>query len=110
MHNKTNTNQNSEYKPQHKATSLFFLAICFSLTSSASYLLFNLDYLLIFSSVFSIFLMLFAVVGGVTFLSRFGPNPIVEMELDLPIFVLVNLAFLASISCLLVEVFIRGGQ
>ena len=110
MHNKTNTNQNSEYKPQHKASSSFFLAICFSLTSSASYLLLNLDYLLIFSSVFSIFLILFAVVGGVTFLSRFGANPIVEMELDLPIFILVNLAFLASISCFLVEVFIRGGQ
>jgi len=108
MHNKTKTNQNSEYKPQHKASSLFFLATCFSITSSVSYLLFNLDYLLIFSSVFSIFLMLFAIIGGATFLRHFGTKPVVEMELDLPIFILVNLAFLGSLAALSIEVFYRG--
>ena len=108
MQNKTKSNQKSEYKPQHTASSFFFIAVCFSLTASVSYLFFNIDYLLIFSSVFSIFLLLFAIVGGVTFLSHFGANPIVEMELDLPIFILVNLAFLASMSCFLVEVFFRG--
>lgn len=108
MHNKSKTNQNSEYKPQHKASSLFFLATCFSITSSVSYLLFNLDYLLIFSSVFSVFLMLFAIIGGASFFRHFGPKPVVEMELDLPIFILVNLAFLCSLSAFSVEVFYRG--
>jgi hypothetical protein len=108
MHNKSKTNQKSEYKPQHKASSLFFLATCFSITSSVSYLLFNLEYLLILSSVFSIFIMLFAIIGGATFFRHFGPQPIVEMELDLPIFILVNLAFLSSLISLSVEVFFRG--
>jgi len=109
MQNKTKSNQKSEYKPQHEASSFFFIAVCFSLTASVSYLFFNIDYLLIFSSVFSIFLMTFAIVGGVIFLSRFGPMPTVEMELDLPIFILVNLAFLASLSSFIVEVFFRSG-
>lgn len=110
MENNRNTTNKTDYEPQHKTSSHFFIATCLSITSSFSYIFFNLNYLLISSSILSIGLLLFAIFGGATFMLTFGPKPTAEMELDLPIFILVNLAFLASISCLLVEVFLRGGQ
>lgn len=109
MENNRNTSNKTEYEPQHKASSLFFVATCLSITSSFSYIFFNLNYLLVSSSILSIGLLLFAIYGGATFMSTFGPKPTAEMELDLPIFILVNLSFLSSISALLIEVFIRGG-